>query len=352
MSDFDRYDVNQIKESLKDYSPHILRGAVVLLVLGMLFSSFYRVDASDEGVVLRFGEHVTTSPPGLHFKMPWPIETVQSVPVRRIQTLEFGFKTARPGRNTQYAPENSTQLDVAEMLTGDLNLAHVEWIVQYRIKDPVKYLFNVGDAEGTPSDALPSGVSTDPNAAVPDTIRDVSETVMRKLVGDKSVDAVITVGREQIGLDAMRDVQSMLDSFEIGVEIVAIKLQNTSPPDQVKDAFQEVNRARQNKERVVNEADGERNRQVPAARGKRDQAILEAEGYRERVTKENQGEVDAFLAQLVEFEKAPEVTKRRLFFEAMEEMLNNVEDKTIIDESLKGVLPLLNLNSGKTGGKS
>ncbi|MDA1054553.1 MAG: FtsH protease activity modulator HflK [Planctomycetota bacterium] len=348
MSDFDRYDVNQIKESLRDYAPPMIRGGIVLLVVLLLVSSFYRVDASDEGVVLRFGAHVKTSQPGLHFKLSWPVESVQTVPVRRIQTLEFGFKTTRPGRNTQFAPENSTQLDVAEMLTGDLNLAHVEWVVQYRIKDPVKYLFNVGDAETTPLDALPSGASQDPNAAVPDTIRDVSETVMRKLVGDKSVDAVITVGREKIGLDAMAEVQTMLDSFEIGGEIVAIKLQNTSPPDQVKDAFQEVNRARQNKERVVNEADGERNKQVPAARGKRDQAILEAEGYHERVTKENQGKVDAFLAQLKEFEKARDVTKRRLYWETMEEMLIKVEDKTIIAESLQGVLPLLNLDSNKT----
>jgi membrane protease subunit HflK len=324
--------------------PIIVLLLLVALLAPALLTTFYRVDTSDEGVVLRFGEHVRTSPPGLHWKLPWPIEEVYDVPVRRAQSLEFGFKTARAGRVTEYAPLDSEQLDVSEMLTGDLNLANVEWVVQYRVSDPVAYLFNLGAVEQIRFDALPAGVSYDSNIAVPDAIRDVSESVLRRLVGDTSVDAVLTFGREDIASAAKIEIQQMLDDFDAGLEIVTVKLQSTSPPEQVKDAFQEVNRARQNKERIVNEAEGERNRQIPAARGKRDKAISEAEGYAERILLSTKGEVTAYLAQLAEYEKAPEVTRRRIYLEAMEEILGQVGQKTILDESVDGLLPLLNLD--------
>lgn len=330
---------------------NIVKAAVVILALFValgLMTTFYRVDASDEGVVLQFGRHVRTSPPGLHFKLPWPMEQVYHVPVRRVQTLEFGFETERAGRVTQYAAPGPEQLNVAEMLTGDLNLATVEWIVQYRVKDPAAYMFQVGEVEYIGAAALPVGVRYDPNAAVPDTIRDVSESVLRKLVGDTSVDAILTFGREEIASNAKLEIQDMIDDFDAGVEIVTVKMQSTSPPEQVKDAFQEVNRARQNKERVVNEAEGERNRQIPAARGQRDKTISEAEGYRERIVLETKGRVNAFLAQLEEYEKAPEVTRTRIYLEAMEEVLSGVNQKTILDESVKGVLPLLNLDQDAT----
>jgi membrane protease subunit HflK len=318
----------------------------VLIAVLALATSFYRVDASDEGVVLRFGKHVRTAPPGLHMKAPWPIERVYDVSVQRIQTLEFGFETERAGRFTEYAPTGPEHLNVAEMLTGDLNLAYVEWVVQYRVKDAAAYLFHIGDVEGIRPESLPAGVRYDPNAAVPDTIRDVSESVLRKLVGDTSVDAILTIGREGIASNAKLEIQQMLDDFNAGVQIVTVKLQNTSPPEEVKDAFQEVNRARHNKDRVVREAEGERNRQIPAARGKRDKAISEAEGYRERIVLETKGKIAAFLAQLAEYEKAPEVTRKRLYLEAMEEVLAGVDQKTILDESLQGLLPLLNLDQG------
>ena len=326
----------------------VVCGLLAIIIVAELFTCFYRIDASDEGVVLRFGQHVRTSPPGLHMKWPWPIESVYKVPVQRIQTLEFGFKTEQAGRRTQYAPLSAAQLDVSEMLTGDLNLAQVEWIVQYRVSHPVKYLFEMGDVEYISRNQLPSGVWSDPNPAVPDTIRDVSESVLRKLVGDRSVDAVLTAGREEIAADAKLEIQRMLDSYDAGIQIVTVKLQSTSPPEDVKDAFQEVNRARQNKERVVNEAEGERNRQIPAAEGKRDQAISEAEGYADRIVMETKGEIQAFLAKLEEYEKAPDVTKTRLYLESMEEVLTGVGEKTIIDESVQGVLPLLNLDRGSS----
>ena len=317
--------------------------AAAALLLGG--SMFYRIDASDEGVVLRFGKLLATVPPGLHVKMPWPIDTVYKVPVQRIQTLEFGFETELPGRRTQYAARSTDDLAVAEMLTGDLNLGHVEWIVQYRVKDPMQYLFKVGDAEAISRGLLFGGTSSDVNPAVPDTIRDVSESVMRKLVGDSSIDYVLTIGREDLANQAEELIQQALDGFEAGVDVITVKLQTTSPPTAaVQDAFQEVNRARQKKETVVNEALGQRNSIIPEARGAKDRAITEAEGYQDRIVLETTGQINAFLAQLAEYEKAPDVTRKRLYLEAMEEILGRAGSKTIIDESVRGVLPMLNLD--------
>ena len=322
-------------------------GLAVALVVLVGWSSFYRVEASDEGVVLRFGKQIATVPPGLHMKMPWPIDKVYQVPVHRIQSLEFGFKTAQAGRKTVFASQTTDDLEVAEMLTGDLNLAHVEWVVQYRVKDPVMFLFKIGSTDSVGQSVLPSGMTSDVNAAVPDAISDVSESVMRKLVGDSSIDYVLTIGRVQLATKAEQLIQAELDSFEAGVEIITVKLQTTSPPTEaVQDAFQEVNRARQKKEQVVNEAQGERNSKIPAARGAKDKAIAEAEGYQNRVQLETMGQTSAFLAQLAEYDKAPDVTRKRLYLEAMEIVLSQAGSKTIIDESVRGVLPLLNLDQG------
>lgn len=316
----------------KRYRALVLLAPLAILAALALSTAFYTVEADSEAVVLRFGAYQRTTSPGLHGKLPWPIETVRVVPVLRVQTIEFGFETIEPGRVTVFDRTEEHE-QIALMLTGDLNLAHVEWIVQYRIKDAMKYLFKIG---GSPN----------PAEAVGDTIRDVSEAVMRRLLGDVSVDEVITIGREKIADEAAHEMQAMLDNFETGVEIVTVKLQAATPPEPVKDAFEEVNRARQNKERAVNEARGERNRQIPAARGERDKAISEAEGYHDRVVKEITGRGNAFLAQLKEYEKVPEVTRTRLYLEAMERVLTQVDEKIIIDESVRSVLPLLSLDPG------
>ncbi|MFT5094347.1 MAG: membrane protease subunit HflK [Planctomycetaceae bacterium] len=326
-----------------------IRPILIFIAVGIVLfaskSAFYRVEASDEGVVLRFGRKIATVPPGLHMKMPWPIDKVYQVPVHRIQSLEFGFETSQAGRKTVFASETSDDLAVAEMLTGDLNLGHVEWVVQYRVKEPMDFLFKIGSTDSVSQSVLPSGMSSDVNPAVPDTISDVSESVMRKLVGDSSIDYVLTIGREQLAAEAEQLIQEELDSFEAGVEIITVKLQTTSPPTaEVQDAFQEVNRARQKKEQVVNEAQGERNSLIPAARGARDKTIAEAEGYQNRVVLETTGQISAFLAQLAEYEKAPDVTRKRLYLEAMEVVLAQAGDKTIIDDSVRGVLPFLNLD--------
>ena len=330
----------------------LIGGVMVLALVAILaLTMLYRVDASDEGVVLRFGKHVDTVPPGLHWKLPWPIETVRTVPIRRIQSLEFGFSTEQAGRRTQYAQLDAGQLDESEMLTGDLNLARVEWVVQYRIKDPYDYLFQISEAAAGETPQPSGGAQPDANPAVPDAIQNISESVMRQLVGDRSVDAVLTFGRTEIANEAERQIQAMLDQFEAGVQIETVKLQNTEPPEQVQDAFQEVNRAKQVKERMVNEAEGERNRQVPAARGEKELAISEAKGYKQREVLEATGRIEAFKARLAEYEKAPEVTRVRLYLEAMDAMLSKVEEKTVIDASVRSVLPLLDLNPPTATGR-
>lgn len=324
-----------VKHYARLYGGRIILGLVLVVALWVGANVFYSVAADSEGVVLRFGRYSKTTLPGLHTKWPWPVETVQIVPVQQIQTLEFGFGTINPGQITRYASPTPEHETMARMLTGDLNLAHVEWIVQYKIKDAQHYLFRIG---GHPSNKV----------AVENTIRNAAEAVLRMLVGDRSVDEVITRGREEIATEAKRGIQEMVDNFEAGVEIVTVKLQSATPPEAVKDAFDAVNRARQNKERVVNEARGQRNRVIPAARGQRDRVISEAEGYRQRVVPEMTGRANAFLAQLAEYNKAPDVTRIRLYLEAMEETLAQVDGITIIDETIRGLLPMLKLNRPDT----
>lgn len=327
--------MSELKYVLRRYRRLITLGVVVIAGLIAVDSVFYSVRADEQGVVLRFGKHVASTSPGLHTKFPWPIDQVFKVPVEKVRSLEFGFGTVEPGRVTRYRGPTPADQRVATMLTGDLNLAHVEWIVQYRIHDAFNYLFKLGGG----------GRMTNQSEVVADTIRDASETVMRRLVGDVSVDEVLTIGRDRIAGDAKRELQEVLDRFDCGVTVVTVKLQSVSPPEPVKDAFDSVNRARQNKDKLVNEAEGERNRKIPEARGKRDRAISEAEGYRELVVRAAEGHANAFLSKLEEYKKAPEVTRTRLYLEAMEDLYSRVGEKTIIDESVRGILPLLNLNA-------
>lgn len=308
------------------------RGAIVTVVILALLAigagtTVFKIDADSEGVVLRFGRYVRTAPPGLHFKLPWPVEIAYPVPVQRVITEEFGFATVQPGRRTRYTvpPE---QEQVKLMLTGDLSLINVEWILQYRIKDARDFLFRVKEVD--------------------DTIRDVSESVIRQLVGDASVDEVMTTGRAELEARAARAIQEQLDAFACGIDIVTLQLQDVQPPDPVKDAFDAVNKARQEKETMINNARGERNRRIPTARGQRDRVIAEAEGYASRVIQQAQGDAAAFLSQLAEYRKAPEATRLRLYIETMQDVLARVDRKVILDESLAGLLPLLNLTQPET----
>lgn len=299
----------------------LLWGVLGVFVLVLLVSSFYQVEPEEVGVVQRFGAYIRQTPPGLHLKLPFGIERVTKVPVQRQLKEEFGFRTTRAGVRTEYAAD--TEIDVAHMLTGDLNAAVVEWVVQYRVVDPVKYLFRVRN--------------------VRDTLRDISEAVMRRVVGDRTVNEVLTVGRQEISVLAQEEMQALCDQYETGLRVDQVVLQDVNPPDAVKDSFNEVNRAQQEREQLINQAQGQYNRIIPRAAGEAQKTIETAEGYAIRRVNRATGEAARFTALLAEYERAPEVTRRRLYLETMAEILPQAGRKLVVDEAIQGVLPLMDL---------
>jgi membrane protease subunit HflK len=306
----------------------VLLLAVVGLVL--LLTAYYQVEPEQVGVVQRFGAYVRTTDPGPHLKLPFGIETVTKVPVQRQLKMEFGFRTLRPAVRSEFAQPPEAQAE-SLMLTGDLNVAVVEWIVQYRIRDPKSYLFNV--------------------RAVPETFRYMSEAAVRKVVGDHSVDEVITIGRAVIALAAKEELQRLCDLYGIGIEVQQLVLQDVNPPGPVRPAFNEVNQAIQEKERAINEAWAEYNQAVPRAKGEAEQMVRAAEGY--ALERENRalGDASRFDSLYEEYRRAPDVTRRRMYLETMGRLVPRLGKKVVVDDKAKSVLPLLQLDgAGGTGG--
>jgi membrane protease subunit HflK len=298
-----------------------------LLVLLVLISSWFTVQPEETGVIQRFGAVNRTVGPGLHFKLPTGIESVRRVPTERVLKEEFGFATTatKVGRKTQYAPDKTSFKEVSLMLTGDLNVIDVQWIVQYRIEDPVRYLFQVRESRQT--------------------VRDVAEAVMRRIVGNRLGSDVLTVGRVAVSTEVKVEMQKILSAYQTGVRLVTVELQDVTPPDTVKPAFNEVNEARQDRERTINQAQEQANREIPKARGEATRTITEAEGYAvERVNRAN-GEATRFTAILAQYQRAPEVTRRRLYLESMAEILPQAKALYIVDSDQKALLPMLRFDS-------
>jgi len=318
-------DAKQLKKI-----PKLLFGLIIFFfILITILSMFYTVSQDELGVILRFGKFNRISQPGLHFKFPFFIEKVQKPPIQRIIKEEFGFRTEKAGIRTTYSPKSFEEEGL--MLCGDLNSAMVEWIVQFKIKDPVAYLFNVRNQKQT--------------------IRDVSEAVLRNIVGDSSVDEVLTIRRIEINKEAEDMMQKMLDTYNLGVKVVTVKLQEVNPPEEVKPAFNEVNEAKQDKERFVNEAWQDYNKEVPRAAGEAKKMIETAEAYAINRVNTAKGEATRFQLIWEEYNKSKDVTRRRIYIETMKEILPLVGKKFIIDESQTNVLPLLPLNQLPTGGE-
>ncbi len=312
---------------LQKYRPFILPGIGVLLLLGILLTGIYTVQAESQGVVMRFGKYIKTVEPGLRFKIPFGVDRVEIVPVRRQLKQEFGFATYEGSTySTQFSGEQAAE---RSMVTGDLNSATVEWVVQFRVKEPKSYLFEVRDPDLT--------------------LRDLSESVMRTVVGDRTVDEVITIGRQEIEVEALRSLQDYVDRYELGLSIDQVQLKNVNPPTPVQPSFNEVNQAQQEREKLVNVANGEYNKVVPRARGEAEQKVQASEGYAVKRINEAQGDVARFNALLVEFMKAPEVTKQRIYIETMQDVLPKIGRKIIIDEEASQILPLLQLPTDTTG---
>jgi len=282
---------------------------------------------------MTFGKYSHPTQPGLHVKWPRPIQTVMKVAVQRQLKAEFGFRTTNAGIRTQYRP--GAFLDESLMLTGDLNVAVVTWTTQFRIDDPYKYLFkvrNLFDATGVSST---------------DTFRDMNEAVMRAVIGDRSVNEVLTIGRVEIASEVELRLQELCDQYETGIKIEQIVLQDVDPPDQVRPAFNEVNQAQQEKERMINEARADYNRVIPRARGEAQQTITQADGYATDRVNRAKGDADLFKSLLAAYQRSPEVTRRRIYLETMQAVYPNVRQKIILDESLQGILPLLSLTGGR-----
>jgi membrane protease subunit HflK len=302
----------------------IAGGLVVLAVLIFLWTGIFTVPAESEAVILRFGRFSHIVSPGLHFKLPFGVDISFVVPVKRQLKQEFGFGTAGATNSEQASPE-SEWLEEKSMVTGDLNAVLVEWVIQYRIERPDHYLFNVRDPDAT--------------------LRDASESVMREVVGDRTVDEVITIGRQEVEDEALQKLRALTNKYELGIKVDQVQLKNVNPPDKVQASFNEVNQAQQEKERAINVANGEYNKEIPRARGRAAQTIRAAEGYAKQRVNEAEGEVSAFNALLAEYTKAPEVTRRRLYLETMSEVLPKVKNKTVVGEEVKSLLPFLNVGA-------
>ena len=301
-------------------------GIVAAVVLYLGYSSYYTVSAESVGVLQRFGHYHRVVEPGLHFKIPFGVDTVIQVPIKRQLKEEFGFGTPGATFKDQVGSKQQWALETT-IVTGDLNTALVEWVIQFRIENAFAFLFKVRD----PGEAL----------------RDISESVMREVVGDRTVDEVLTIGRQEIETNAQIQMQKVVNLYEMGLRIDQVQLKNVNPPKPVQASFDEVNEAQQERERMINVARGEYNKAVPRARGTADQNIQGAQGYAIQRVNEAQGDASKFDALLAEYIKAPKVTERRLYLETMAVILPNVEQKIILDAKAGNVLPLLNLDRQK-----
>lgn len=289
---------------------------IAFVMLYMLASSFYKIETSEQGVVTRFGAFSHVVNPGPHFRLPFGIDEKYPINVTKIRELQFGFRKA-----VRRLSQNTVRKE-SIMLTGDLNVAVVEWILQYKVADPTKYLFHAVNVEKI--------------------IHDTSISVMRRVVGDKLVEDILTTDRVQIAQDAKRITQEVIDTYDMGIHILKINLQNVTPPDPVKPAYNEINIARQEKEQMINQAKESYNKVIPAAKGKAQKKITEAEAYAIELVNTAKGDSERFNQVLKAYQAAPKITEKRLYLEMMEKIFSNMENLTIVDSKVKGLLPIFN----------
>ncbi len=328
-------DLEKLFRDLKnrfDFSG-VPRKGLPLIVLGVLallvgLNSYYIVEPQETAVVQRFGRFTLTAEAGLHFKIPFGVETVRKVVTGRVLQREYGYRTTQPGVRSRFVEKGYEEESM--MLSGDLNVIDLQWTVQYKVQDPVAFLFQVQDVEGT--------------------LDDISESVARRIVGNRYADEVLTVGRSAVAEKARSEIQQIMDHYQTGLQIVTVKLQNANPPTPVKAAFNEVNEARQEKERMINEAQQVYNQKIPKAMGEARQTITQAEGYALERINRSEGEVRRFKDILTEYDKAPDVTRKRMYLEASAELVGRIEHLLVVDENQRGFLPLFDLNRFATGG--
>ncbi len=303
--------------------PWMIGGGMLLILAALAATtSVYTVQPEEQAVVKRFGEVVRIADPGLRYKLPFGIEAVQILATERVLKEEFGFRTdgIRGGR-TRYSSKPFE--DESLMLTGDLNIIDLEWVVQYRITDPIEFLYNLRETTRT--------------------LRDISESVMRRVVGNRLGSEVLTIGRVEIQEQARSEIQSIMTRYKAGVHIITVELQDVVPPTRVQPAFNEVNEARQERERTINEAQKRVNQELPRAEGAALRLMAEAEGYATERVNRAHGESARFLAVLEQYRQAPEVTRRRMYLEAVSAVLPRVGRLLVVQDGQMGPLPLLHL---------
>jgi modulator of FtsH protease HflK len=306
--------------ALRKHLGKIIIGAIALVII---VTSVHTVGPEEEGVVLRLGKYDRTVMPGLNFIMPLGVEKMYKIPVQRQLKQEFGFRTIEAGSRSTYS--KTPYVDESLMLTGDLNMADVEWVIQYRISDSYQYLFRVRNADKT--------------------LRDMTEAVMRKVIGDRTVNEVLTVGRQEVATTVEGMLQQLCDEYENGIRIDQVVLQDVNPPDRVKASFNEVNQAQQERATLINQAEAEYNRIIPRARGEAREMIQRAEGYALNRVNRAQGEVSRFNDLYAEYINAPEVTKKRIYLETMERVIPKIGSKVVVDDNGNNVLPLLQMQA-------
>lgn len=303
----------------------ILLVLIVVAIFGVATTSVYMVDQTEQSVVLLLGKYNRTVGPGLQFKLPFGIETAYNVPTQVLQNASFGFRTTSPGVATRYDDRDYPEESI--MLTGDLNIVDVEWIIQFRIDDPVKWLFEVQDQTKT--------------------IRDISQSVVNQLVGDRAILDVIGSERSNIELQALELKNRILDSYNLGIRVTQVRLQNIVPPaGRVQDAFEDVNRAVQDMNRLINEGREQYNREIPRTRGQAQRLVQEAGGYATERVNRARGDAARFESVLGEYAAAPATTRTRLYIEMMEDLFREADGTLLIDRELDNFLPLLNLQGG------
>lgn len=318
-----------------DFNPKLAAviGVIIFAAIG-IWSSWFQVEADSVGMVMRLGKYVRQVGPGLHGKLPYGIEEVRTVPTETQLKEEFGFRTAEAGVDTRYSSKDFP--DESLMLTGDLNVVDIEWSVQYRINDPEKYLFDVRN--------------------VRETFRHMTQAVMREVIGDRTVNEVLTVGRAEIGDEVQQRLQDLCKQYATGIRVEQVILQDITPPDPVKPSFNEVNESQQQKEQLINQAKADYNKVVPSARGEAQRTIQQAQGYAVNRVNRAKGEAARFNSLYDEYKKAPEVTRRRIYIETLGKVLPKAKKKVIIDGDTSNVVPLLPMGdsgvnlSGQQGG--
>ena len=319
-------EINIPQFDFKSINPKIIYGAVAAIGVIWVLSGIYFVGQQEEGVVRRFGKFIEKVGPGPHYKLPWPMDKVDKPKVEEIRGIEIGFRTLSPG--TASSPARYQQVsEESLMLTGDENIVDLDVIVQYRIRDAVNYLFKVRNPDQT--------------------VRNAAEAAIRSVIGKNTIDDALTENKTAIQNNALLELQATLDEYEAGIYIVAVNLQDVQPPEEVADSFRDVARAIQDKNRLINEAQGYRNDLIPRTRGEAEQQIRQAEAYGEERVRRSQGDIDRFLSILLQYNKSKDVTKKRLYIETMEKILPGMEKYIIQSDNGGGILNLIQLNKGE-----